>query len=192
MRVRSSSVPRVRSELASQALQELATHLFWIDADMQFDPNDVERLLDMDVPFVAGPYFQKISGGSPVFTPLDRAAPIVLGKGGIVIPIENCGFGFTCVRRDVFEKVSQSLPLLRRGFHPYFLEEVVEQETGFEWLSEDYSFCRRARAAGFELLCDMTIRLFHVGAYPYSGEDMGRPKTISESLTIEGMEGAVQ
>jgi hypothetical protein len=31
------------------------------------------------------------------------------------------------------------------------------------WISEDYAFCRAARAAGFDLCLDTTARLTHTG-----------------------------
>ena len=40
-------------------------------------------------------------------------------------------------------------------------------------MSEDYSFCERARQCGYRIWADTTIRLQHLRQYAYSWEDAG-------------------
>lgn len=185
-RIQSSSVARIRSERAFFWLEQGAERLLYIDADMGFTPEDVKQLLSHDLPFVVGPYFQRRCGGEAVFRPLDDDADIVIGKGGALIELLYSGFGFNAVKAEVFDRIAQTIPMLQEGYRPFFQEMLVEDEGGVSWLSEDTSFCRRARDVGFSIHCDTSIRLFHIGIYPYTGEDMAGPKRIQESLTIGG------
>ena len=59
---------------------------------------------------------------------------------------------------------------------PYFQPLVVSDAGGPWYLGEDYSFCERARRAGFRILADTGFRLRHVGPYGYSWEDAGASK----------------
>jgi hypothetical protein len=64
---------------------------------------------------------------------------------------------------------------------PYFWPLVIETEVSTPdkprhwYLSEDFSFCHRARAAGYKIFADTTIRLGHVGRYVFGWEDAGTP-----------------
>lgn len=185
-RPQSSSIARMRSERASYWTAHGAERLLYIDADMGFTPDDVKRLLAHDLPFVVAPYFQRRCGGEAVFRPLDEAAPIIIGKGGGLIELRYSGFGFNAVKTEVFHRIAQTVPMLQEGYPPFFQEMLLEEKGGVSWLSEDTSFCRRARDVGVTIHCDTSIRIFHLGIYPYSGEDMAGPKRVQESLTIEG------
>ena len=52
----------------------------------------------------------------------------------------------------------------------------VPENSGRWSISEDYAFCERARQAGFSVMADTRIRLWHVGMYRYSWEDAGSTK----------------
>ena len=57
---------------------------------------------------------------------------------------------------------------------PFFHSMVHPIEDGHWYLAEDYAFCQRARASGFKIMADTTIRLWHVGNQSYGWEDAGR------------------
>jgi hypothetical protein len=58
----------------------------------------------------------------------------------------------------------------RRNCHP-----LAEPDGARQWcLSEDYSFCERARRCGYKIWADTTIRLGHIGKYVFYWEDAGR------------------
>lgn len=183
-----AGIDRQRSMIAERALEAGHDQLFWIDADVSFDPRDVVSMLEHEQPFVSGIYVQKKSGGKPTICPdVDPATPIVCGEGGSLIPIQTCGFGFVMTRAEVYRKVGETLPLCKDpdgSFRPYF-HPIVE---GDVYYSEDVSFCRRARAAGFELSCDTRPRLWHHGNYAYGLEDT-QPRRIYK--TIEALAGGM-
>jgi hypothetical protein len=176
-----SAVDAARNQLATDALARGFDELLWIDSDVVFDPNDVAKLRAHDQPFTCGLYPKK---GPRQFACefLPGTRSVTFGRGGGLTEIRYCGFGFTHVRRAVFEAVQSGsgLPVCNQRFGsplvPFF-EPMSVPEAGGRWsLSEDYSFCERARRAGFRVMADTTIRLWHVGSYRYGWEDAGSTK----------------
>lgn len=49
--------------------------------------------------------------------------------------------------------------------------EVDRIQGTAEVLGEDYSFCRLARKAGFEVWCDPLFDVHHYGEYPFGRND---------------------
>jgi len=169
-----------RSQIATDALAAGFDELMWIDSDVAFDPNDVEKLRSHGRPFTCGLYPKK---GLRQFANnfLPGTAQVRFGPHGGLLDILYCGFGFTHTRREVYDTVRR-LPELaecNRGFHqslvPYFAPLVSADGRGDPWyLSEDFAFCERARRCGFGVQADTSIRLWHVGSYRYGWEDAGR------------------
>jgi hypothetical protein len=50
------------------------------------------------------------------------------------------------------------------------------------YLSEDYSFCERARQCGYKIMADTSIRLWHIGDYRYGWEDAGQDRPRHDSF----------
>ncbi len=151
----------------------------WIDADVAFFPDDVERLRAHNVPFSCGLYAKK---GRRAFACnfLPESSPVRFGRGGHLLEIARVGFGFTHVRREVFERIREHerLPICNEVFGerliPFFQPLVVPDAVGQSYLAEDFAFCERARRAGYAIQADTHIRLWHLGTYGYGWEDAGR------------------
>ena len=182
-----SQVDLARSSLASRALQDGFSETFWIDADTDFDPDDLERIRGHGRPFVAGLYVKK---GRPEFAAKFKAdlKGVTFGVGGGLLEMEYVGFGFVYVRREVYEAVAQKweLPACTGGYDPeqaitpYFLPMVVPDGERWCYLSEDSSFCHRARAAGFPVWADTTVRLGHIsGNHVYDWDSLAPRQTYS-------------
>ena len=90
------------------------------------------------------------------------------------------GFGFTHNRRSVYKRNHQleQLPVCNGRFGeamlPFFQPLVVPDGAGHLYLAEGYAFCERARRAGFAIMADITIRLWHIGSWRYAWEAAGR------------------
>ncbi len=67
---------------------------------------------------------------------------------------------------------------------PFFQPMVSPIEDGHWYLAEDYAFSERARAAGHRIIVDTTIRLWHLGGYPYGWEDAGTDRERTGSFTL--------
>lgn len=170
-----------RNQLATDALREGFPELLWIDSDVVFDPNDVERLRSHQLPFACGIYAKK-SRREFACSFLPGTEKILFGAGGGLIEILYAGFGFVHTRRELYETIQQKceLPECNTNFGspmlPFFMPLPIPQGTGHWYLGEDYAFCERARRSGFKIMVDTRIRLWHVGSYPFGWEDAGGEK----------------
>ena len=190
-------ITRARSVMAAQFLASDATHLFFVDADIGFSPEQALRLLDADRDVAGGVYPTKgvdwdkvraaVAAGNadlPAasvgyvvrFNPSpDRAVDVDEGGFGAVAYV---GTGFMMLKRQAVQRVADAHPELHaklgdlggRGASEAVMifESMIEPETG-QHLSEDYAFCRRWRDLGGEIFADFRGRLTHVGAMAFSG-----------------------
>jgi hypothetical protein len=181
-----SAIDFGRTVLASNALRDGFDELMWIDSDVRFSADDVERLRSHPLPIVCGIYAKK-SRRQFACQFLPEMDKIVFGREGGLFELLYAGFGFVLTRRVLFETIQQKLNLpdvnQRWGppIVPYFQPMVIPDPLlpdgkGLWYLSEDYSFCERARQCGFKIMADTTFRLWHVGEYGFSWEDAGRDK----------------
>lgn len=176
----SSQVDLARSTMACQALEDGFTETMWIDADTAFDPDDVDRLRAHDLPIVAGLYLQKTQH-RPRFVGKFVNPNVTFGINGGLLEMVYVGMGFTLIRAEVYRKVAKSLSVCDGGYGgkkviPYFQpmlanEDILSHEGQLTYLSEDYSFCYRAAAAGYEIKADTSVKVGHVGKYVYSWDD---------------------
>jgi hypothetical protein len=176
-----SAIDAARSQMATDALAQGLDELVWIDSDVAFNPDDVDRLRAHGLPFVCGIYPKK-SCREFACAFLPGTKQVRFGTGGGLAEILYCGFGFVYTRREVYEAIREmlKLPVCNQRFGsllvPYFAPLAVRDGDGAWYLSEDYAFCERARQAGFQVMADTSIRLWHVGSYRFGWEDAGADK----------------
>jgi glycosyltransferase involved in cell wall biosynthesis len=192
-----SLITRARNTLVSMFLDSDATHLLFIDADIGFAPTEVVRLLRLDQDVAAGSYPLKIvhtgpevvdhvRSGETLSTAVLRyvGAPSEVEarqeKDGFVTA-EYAGTGFMMIRREALERMIAAYPETRfsaahdrsepnPSANLYALFDcMIDPDTG-EYLSEDYTFCRRWRDIGGEVWLDMNSRLHHTGPWEFAGD----------------------
>lgn len=185
-----SAIDVGRSVLASNALRDGFEELMWIDADVVFHPDDIEKLRQHQLPFICGLCAKKACREFACdFLP--GTERIVFGRKGGLLEIRYAGFGFVLTHRRLFEhlRTHLNLPECNQRFGPpivpWFLPLVVPDSAGLWYLAEDYAFCERARQCGERIMADTTIRLYHVGHYGYSWEDPGRERGRFASYTYQ-------
>lgn len=129
-----SLVPRARNRLVAEFMADPRwTHLFWIDADIGFQPNAALRLLLSGHDVVAGVYPLKSDNWPeeglrmPLFTGTTRAqfearhARFAINMLDGACPLDADGFaeardaptGFMLISRHVFDRLAAALPELR-------------------------------------------------------------------------------
>jgi len=174
-----SQIDVARNEIASKAVLDGFLETIWIDADIGFHPDAVEKLRAHNLPIVCGVYAKKGKRELAIDV-LPGTKQMVFGKNGGVCEIEYAATGFLLVRRQVYLDIQfrLGLPVCDEHFGaniiPYFMPMVRPHREGHWYLGEDYAFCARARQAGYKIMADTTIRLWHVGNYKYGWEDAGR------------------
>jgi hypothetical protein len=176
MLVEDSLVDRGRDRAAAALLESDFTHLLFIDADIEFEPKAIARLLAMDKDFVVGAYRKKNERGEFAISFLPEAATSLEECPDTgVVKIARAGTGFMLLKRTVFERLAEAMPeLAYKDFSEIaaprpmtaFFEHVVRD--GRRW-SEDYTFCERWRAIGGDIWLDPYIKLGHWGPNPWRG-----------------------
>ena len=172
-----ASIDQARSQLATDALEQGFDEIMWIDADIVFDPLDVERLRAHDVPLVAGVYAKKGTRALALHVEPGTTA-MTLGEGGGLTAVRYAGTGFMLTRRALYDAMAKTLPVCNQRFGkisvPFFLPMIIEDETAGPWyLGEDYAFCERARRLGVPVLVDTRPRLYHAGRHAFGWEEAG-------------------
>ena len=175
-----SAIDQARNRMAYDALYRRGfDEIMWVDADVEFDPDDFEKLRSHNLPVCAAAYPFK---GYPRFTiETFNEEPLVFGSGGSLVKVKSAATGFLLIRKPVFEAVRKMfrLPLCNTSFDnpmiPFFHPQMFYENREWFYLGEDFSFCRMAAKAGFDIWLDTTVRLKHIGQYAYQWEDVVRP-----------------
>jgi GT2 family glycosyltransferase len=176
-----------RNKLAEAALKEGADYILWIDADMRFPKNTIERLLAHDKDIVGVNATTRNYPVSPTAKHLEcdfeknssTWIPVnSKGKTGVE-KVAAIGCGVMLCKAEVFKKTPQ----------PWFWFHKLKSD---KILGEDVHFCIAAHDAGFETWVDhgLSNEIGHIGQYTYSWQDikdgseqLQRPKNISRKLS---------
>ena len=147
-----------REELLEKALKGDYSHLWFVDTDVTFPPDTLDRLLAHNVDLVGG-YYRVRQGEqtdstikmnvegvlTPALPPFpDRLFHSINGYDLLTVPT-----GCMLIRLSVVKKVKP----------PYF---KCERPVG-----EDVFFCSWLWSAGVKIWCDPTIEIGHVGEMVY-------------------------
>src|SRR5262245_3292628 len=146
-----------RAILVASAREHRCTHVFYMDHDMDFPGDTVDRLLAHDLDVVGGKYNQRSDPPRPTV--------YLAGPDGQRVPedqlptelfrCESIGCGCMLVRLSVFDKIDS----------PWF-NLLIEDNVNLIQ-TEDVWFCNQVRKAGLEVWCDPTIPVGHLGEKVY-------------------------
>ncbi len=156
-------VDRARNALVQQMLEHplAPTHLFFLDADVLPEPDTLVRLLKRNQSIVSGVYRRRVPPHEPMaFLKKGRTLKPVSFNGPSLKQVDYVGGGCLLIRRDVFEKVRP----------PWFASRW--DKSGH--LSEDFYFCEQARAAGFKVMVDTSVRALHLEPLGIGTDSRGR------------------
>lgn len=165
-----------------------------IDSDItDFTVEDVVKVCEqaMTHDIVCGLYVTRAGNQRPFPTSfIESDIDVLMGlEKDDLVPVKWGATGFMATHRRVFEKLSQTMPLLHksngdRAFYPFYQTMIVEHNGEDIYLSEDYAFTQRARDAGFGVWLNPGVRLGHIGQYPYRLEDMAMEYPEPQPLVI--------
>jgi len=172
-----SVVSRARNLLVQDMLESKCDYLMFIDSDINFEPDDIFRLMawgsDPKKGIVAGVPRTRSTTKTYIGT-LDKDEDGELTMNGMgLVRAKRVATAFMMVRRDVFETLDAAHPEWR--YYDERSERTVPcmfdfMKTDEGYIGEDYLFCDRAREQGFEVWVDPTIKLGHMGVQEYEGE----------------------
>lgn len=166
----SSLIYSARHMLGEYALESGCDRVLWLDSDMRFEPDLLERLsadIDDGRELVAALYVRRSLPVTPVIysaVSYEKKDSEILTDAeifrdyprGRVFGIAGCGFGAVMMTTGLLRRVTAAFgaPFLPMG-----------------GLGEDLSFCWRAGRIGEKLWCDSRIRVGHIGLTDYVPEE---------------------
>ena len=165
-----SFIPSTREQVASDSYghdwstSEIAggkysyKKIFWIDSDIEWEPDDFMRIYDSEMDIVSGVYMTHPNGTVAVNLTDPEGRPTKVNKSDFLLrwdPVEvgGVGFGFVAMKHGVFENMKR----------PWFkIREVYWEEIGFPVnMGEDYSWCEGAKEAGYKIWVDSLVKVKH-------------------------------
>lgn len=169
---------KVRNAMVTRAFTEYPqfTHLFFIDADVGFDPKAALILVKADLDVAAGIYPKKTDVPEfPCELFLESTDGQIISSNGWC-KANAVPTGFLCIKRHVLERMAvgrgvyrdldgkEKYNIFQQGFFPPEGEKTVG-----DWWGEDYAFCRQWREMGGEIWVWPDIDFTHTGPKTWKG-----------------------
>lgn len=171
-----SVVSRARNLLAKDMLESKCDYLLFIDSDINFEPDDIFRLMawgtDPKKGIVAAvPRTRNESKVYIATLDYDDNGDLTMNGMGLV-RAKRVATAFMLVRREVFETLEREHP--EWAYYDSKTDRTLSCMFDFQlaeegYIGEDFLFCDRVRDHGFEVWIDPTITLGHMGVQEYVG-----------------------
>ena len=174
--VNESLISRARNTLTAKFLDMPdATHLFFVDADIGWEPWHLLVLLNRNVDVIGGLYPMKTMPIKWVVNGFEGAEE---GPDGLQ-EVSKAGTGFLLMKKHVFQKLN-SHPAVKQYKNDIGLDPKYDQylKTYFDtavrqnrYYSEDWTFCENWRDLGGKIYVDKRVLLRHSGSYVFCMEN---------------------
>lgn len=171
-----------RAILSKNFLDSDCTHLLFIDNDIIFTSEQMQRLMSHDEDIVAGFYPKKEHGAKWVWVCNSLPDKPPADERGLM-RVAYMGTGFMKIARSVFERMievyGKEIGFKHdddgRDMWDFFSQGVHRPSN--RWLSEDWWFCQRALDMGVPVYGDTKITLKHIGSavYPLEFNEAWQP-----------------
>lgn len=148
-----------RNKLAQMSVEMDSDFVLWLDSDMVFEPDLLVRMMntleERKIDILCGAYYRRVAPYTPVIYDTLRidgngcqyhSIDEVPSEG--LFKVDACGFGCVLMRSEVIISV---LGKHAQTFNP------------INGVGEDLSFCWRSRDCGYDIWCDPSIKLGHIG-----------------------------
>ncbi len=139
-----------RTALVKEAIERGATHILFVDSDMQFPSDAITKMLAANKDIVGVEYNKRKFPLEPVFEYSPNRISHRIYQADVV------GTGLMLIKLSIFEKMTND---------PWFT--FGRNSQGETTVGEDVWFCNVARDAGFEVWVDPTIKVYHLGEFGY-------------------------
>lgn len=172
-----------RNRAAKAALEDApdADGIVWVDDDVLLPATAITRLVGYGKDFVTGIVFQKMGDFHPLVS-------VWRGNGfswwkefpaNVLAPADGCGFG-CCYTSTRMLRAIKTLPAKTKPGMAYFKKDGWFDQFPADWfgknaeavndvaMSEDFSFCMRAKMSGFQLYADTGLLCAHAQGQKFS------------------------
>jgi len=185
-----SLIPRARNNLVNTFMKSDHTHLIFIDADIEFEPEDIIKLIESDKHVIGGLYPKKnvnwpnisnfINNNKTIeYTPQilksvgKELVTILINDNDLntdadIIETRYTGTGILLIKREVFELMKKAYvnDIYECENEKYFRYFDTESKYGV-YLSEDYWFCDRWRNISGKVYLMPKFRCKHWEIYSF-------------------------
>lgn len=158
-----SLVYQARDNFVQMAIEQGMDYLLFVDSDIVYPDNVIEKMLARDKDIVTGLYYKRAGNHAPTLCEGIELRENACATGEPITDVDRdffkvqaCGMGMCLIKVDVLKTILSK-------YHSCF--------TPFDGLGEDYSFCLRAAEFGYEVWCDNTFPLGHIGDYVFTKKD---------------------
>ena len=168
------SVDRSRNLCIHKASEMEADRILFVDSDMTFDPDFLNRLMEHDVDVVLGYYDHRPAGtGSEKvdatnlcklgqFSYIEQITANEMAEarddGYDLVQVKGGGLGFALIKMDVFKRIK----------FPWF--DFIEYPTGGV-LSEDLYFSEQCKHTGIDIYADTRCYCGHIFRQRHGGHE---------------------
>jgi len=148
-------IDAVRNDLVQKALMCDCTHIWMTDTDQVYPQNVLMRLLSHDVDIVAAKVHKRYPPYDPILLrgTLDHFDVVPDEEwskdDGKLVEVDATGFGSVLINMEVFEKIGR----------PWFNFDLYNSK---EPVGEDIGFYTKAKAAGYRVFVDCSIKIGHL------------------------------
>ena len=170
--VNESLITRGRNNLMAKMMSNTAaTHFMFIDSDIRFEADSIFQMMAADKDIIAGLYPKK---AYPIAYNINLNQQTKIQ--GPIFTVDTAATGFLMFKRPVYEALITAHPTtkyvddvgLGKQFEQfmYAIFDCYIDERG-HYLSEDWAFCRRAKALGYDIWADNRVLLNHTGTHEF-------------------------
>jgi len=152
--ITSCYVHDARNKMVDRAVASGSTHLLFVDSDISFPKDAVQKLIAQDKDVIGGMYNRREEGNLPTIL-MEEGDKLVIPETvpTETFPVFATGTGFMLIKLASLSKVE----------YPYFWFGVHKDRM----LGEDAWFCRQVQKAGLTVWCDPTLGIKHIGTKEY-------------------------
>jgi hypothetical protein len=185
---RQTYIHMARNRAVWEAVDAGATHLMFIDSDINFPSDGIETLLEANKDIIGGIYYGRITP-FPVLKikhptlENEITNPSHIPDDVDMFQVEGIGTGFLLINMDVFKKLEP----------PFFFHAkpedfgLTKKPFPYDEVGEDIAFCLSARKAGIEVWAHNRIELGHVGSSTKTKADFTRWIKEEKERYYEGL-----
>jgi glycosyltransferase involved in cell wall biosynthesis len=162
-----SLIQRARNSLFKLALDGGYDDLFFIDSDVEWDPEWFFRLLERPEPIVGAALIKKADKEGYTVKLLDKQ--LKWSNDRKIIEVDGVGTGFMKVSRFALQKLWEvSSPYISENEEHRMICDI-RVENG-DLISEDYIVCKKWQDLGYKVWLDPTITINHIGIKKFKGD----------------------
>lgn len=148
-----------RNRIVSNFLKTSSEWLLFIDTDIVFSVDIIDKLLDINSKhnalIVGGWYMNMIQGKylPMLYRKKEDVFTCILPSMNQDFSVDAIGLGCVMIHREVFEKLDK-----QTGQSWFYFDETEDKKL----ISEDIVFCLNARRQGYEIWVDSNLKLKHM------------------------------